>query len=216
MYDIPAGKDFVVLVFIFPTTLRRLLVGPLDQAAELVELDVLTHDGAASLILLVQGHAHSGAVDGPAAHLGDEVVELGAGHVEPALEDVTLDLLHALADNDRNAHLHDLLEALNVGDQVSVEVVALEGVPELGVVGARELVVQLAQVLDSLSEGARRRCDAILAGHKCVRGEEREAKAEVGRGEDCEGLNEDVGDGLVAGEVRVELVPARQCLVSLT
>lgn len=36
--------------------------------------------------------------------------------------------------------------------------------------------------------------------------EEGEAEREVGAGEDGEGLDEDVGDGLVAGEVRVELV----------
>lgn len=35
---------------------------------------------------------------------------------------------------------------------------------------------------------------------------EGEAKAVVWGGEDCEGFDEDVGDGLVAGEVRVELV----------
>jgi hypothetical protein len=39
-----------------------------------------------------------------------------------------------------------------------------------------------------------------------VAGEEREAQREVGGGEDGEGLDEDVGDGLVTREVRVELV----------
>jgi hypothetical protein len=38
--------------------------------------------------------------------------------------------------------------------------------------------------------------------------EKGEAQGEVGAGEDGEGLNEDVGDGLVAGQVWVELVPA--------
>lgn len=37
-------------------------------------------------------------------------------------------------------------------------------------------------------------------------GEERKAEREVGAGEDGEGLDEDVGDSLVLGEVRVELV----------
>ena len=37
-------------------------------------------------------------------------------------------------------------------------------------------------------------------------GEERQTQGEVGAGEDGEGLDEDVGDGLVAGEVGVELV----------
>jgi hypothetical protein len=43
--------------------------------------------------------------------------------------------------------------------------------------------------------------------------EEREAKGEVGAGEDGEGLDKDVGDGLVAGEVWVELVAVVSRLV---
>ena len=39
-----------------------------------------------------------------------------------------------------------------------------------------------------------------------VRGEEVQAEGEVGGGEDGEGFDEDVGYGLVAGEVWVELV----------
>jgi hypothetical protein len=39
-----------------------------------------------------------------------------------------------------------------------------------------------------------------------VGGQEREAEGEVGAREDGERLDEDVGDRLVAGEVRVELV----------
>ena len=38
-------------------------------------------------------------------------------------------------------------------------------------------------------------------------GEEGEAEREVGRGEDGKSLDEDVGDGLIARKVRVELVP---------
>lgn len=37
-------------------------------------------------------------------------------------------------------------------------------------------------------------------------GQEGEAKGEVGAGEDGESLDEDVGDGLVAGEVGIKLV----------
>ncbi len=42
-----------------------------------------------------------------------------------------------------------------------------------------------------------------------VRGEEVQAEGEVGGGEDGEGFDEDVGDGFVAREVRVELVSGR-------
>lgn len=47
-----------------------------------------------------------------------------------------------------------------------------------------------------------------VEGCKDVAGQERQAKGEVGAGEDGKGLDEDVGDGLVAGEVRVKLVAA--------
>jgi hypothetical protein len=43
--------------------------------------------------------------------------------------------------------------------------------------------------------------------------EERKAEREVGAGEDGEGLDENVGDGLVAGEVWVELVAVVSRLV---
>lgn len=53
-------------------------------------------------------------------------------------------------------------------------------------------------------------------GRQCVHGQQRQAEGEVWAGEDGEGLDEDVGDGLVAGEVRVELVAACMRLVMAT
>lgn len=44
-----------------------------------------------------------------------------------------------------------------------------------------------------------------------MRREERQAEREVGAGEDGQGLDEDVGDGLVAGQMGVELVAAARC-----
>lgn len=74
--------------------------------------------------------------------------------------------------------------------------------------------MQLAQVLDGLGERAGRGRHAILCGNEGVDGEEGEAEAEVGGGEDGKGLGEDVGDRLVAGEVGVELVSAKRRFVS--
>lgn len=45
-------------------------------------------------------------------------------------------------------------------------------------------------------------------------GQERETEGEVGAGENSKGLDEDVGDGLVAGEVRVELIAGDSLLAS--
>lgn len=47
-----------------------------------------------------------------------------------------------------------------------------------------------------------------------MRREQGEAEGEVWAGEDGQGLDEDVGDGLVAGEMGVELVAARNVMVS--
>jgi hypothetical protein len=140
------------------------------------------------------------------------VVELVALDVQPALEHVALHLLHALADDHCDANFHDLLEALNIGDQVVIKVITLKCVPEVGVAGAGELLVENAQVLHGFGESAGGGCDAILRRHNSVGGQKGEAQAEVGRGEDCEGFDEDVGDGLVAGKVRVELVSVRRIL----
>jgi len=41
-----------------------------------------------------------------------------------------------------------------------------------------------------------------------VRRKQRKAKREVGAGEDGQGLDEDVGDGLILGQMGVELVSA--------
>jgi hypothetical protein len=49
-----------------------------------------------------------------------------------------------------------------------------------------------------------------VEGRQEVAGEEREAERKVWAGEDGKGLDEDVCDGLIAGEVRVELVPVVQ------
>lgn len=46
-----------------------------------------------------------------------------------------------------------------------------------------------------------------------MRLEERKAKAEVGRGEDGQGFDENVGDGLIADEVRVELISEARTLL---
>jgi hypothetical protein len=63
------------------------------------------------------------------------------------------------------------------------------------------LAVECVELLYGFGEGVGR-------GVRCedVRGEEGEAEAEVGRGEDGQRLDQDVGDGLLATKVGVELV----------
>lgn len=152
--------------------------------------------------------------------------------IEPALGDGALDGAAALADGDGDADAHQLLEAVDVGDEVGVEVVRVEEVPEVAVGAAFEAGVEAGELAHGFGErgvrgggGSRR---GIVGGGgvgvvgggrgggggggggggegEDVGGEEVEAEGEVWGREDGEGFDEDVGDGFVAGEVRVELV----------
>lgn len=111
---------------------------------------------------------------------------------------------------DGDADAHQFLEAVDVGDEVGVEVVCVEGVPEVGVGAALEEGVEAGEFLDGFGEGGVRLRKGCGGGGgrrgEDVGREEVEAEGEVRGGEDGEGFDEDVGDGFVAGEVRVELV----------
>jgi hypothetical protein len=113
-----------------------------------VKLDVLPHNGALGLVVLVHGHLDLGAVDGPSAYAADKVVEVAALEVQPRLQDAPVDLAHSLADRSGNSHAHQLLETGHVGNQVGVEVVGVQGRPEGRVVSALEQIPQLVQLLD--------------------------------------------------------------------
>lgn len=166
-----------------------------------VKLDVLAHHCSSGLVLLVERNADCAALDGPAADFLDELVKGLAVQVEPRLENGAVDALHGLADDNSHAHTHELLEALHIGDQVGVQVVAVQRGPELVVRSADQLAVQGVELLDCFGErvGGRVRCEDVGR-------EQGEAQAEVGRGEDGQRLDQDVGDGLIASEVGVELV----------
>jgi hypothetical protein len=176
-----------------------------------VKLDILPHNSALGLVVLVDRHLDLAALNSPSTHAADEVLEFFARQVKPRLEDALVNLTHSLADSGGNAHAHQLLEARDIGDEVGVQVVRVQGRPEGSVVGALEQVPQLVQLLN----GFRKRGVAgggVVGGRgegrEGVDGQQRQAEGEVGAGKDGEGLDEDVGDGLVAGEVRVELVAA--------
>lgn len=103
----------------------------------------------------------------------------------------------------------------HVRHEISVEVVAIQRRPERVVARAAEVAIQDAELLNRFAEGrvahrgvGVRGGEAGGEGREDVRGHEGEGKGEVRGGEDGEGLDEDVGDGFVAGEVRVELVAA--------
>lgn len=192
---------------------RGLLKTPSDHTAEHIHTHALALDLAARLVLLVRGHLDNSAVGTrlvhlPAADLGDELLEgLAAAQVEPLLQHLGVDLPEGLADLDGDTDAHELLEAGDVGDQVRVQVIGVQGGPELGVLGGLEEGGQAGELLDGFDEVGGLGGVGVGGGEGLgVGGEEGKAEGEGGRGEDGESLGKDVGDGFGLEEVRVELV----------
>ena len=186
-----------------------------------VELHILPYDGALCFILLIHRHHHHAGlpalhlililtlIDPPPANINNEPLKLPPLQTQPALEHAPLDLATALPHRDRDPHAHQLLEPVDVGDQVGVEVVAVERGPERLVAGLRQEVVEHGEFLHGFGQrrvaGRRERRGARVRGEDVWR-QEVQAEREVGRGEDGEGFDEDVGRRFFAREMRVELV----------
>lgn len=177
-----------------------------------VKLDILPDDRPLGLVLLVHRHFDDVRLDGPFAHLAHEALKVPPLQVQPGLEHGSLDLAYGLADAAGDADADQLLEAADVGHEVGVQVVAVERGPELRVLGPAELGVEHEQLLHRLRErrvaGGRVRARArqVRRRHEQVRRQQVQAQREVRRREVRQRLDEDVGDGLVPRQVRVELV----------
>lgn len=183
-------------------TLSRQLIRPPHDPRELVNLDILPNHRTLRLILLVQRHLNHRTLNLPSTHLADELIERLTLQSQPRLQHRALDLTHSLRNSHGDTDADQLLEAVDIGDEISVQVVGVECGPELCVRGAGEEVVEDGELLDCFGEGS------VAGGGEGsgsgdwlqdVCGEEVEAEREVGGGEDGEGLDEGVGDGLVAG-----------------
>jgi hypothetical protein len=180
-----------------------------------IKLDVLPHNRALSLVVLVDGNRDLGTVHLP-AYGTDKLVKVAALHVQPRFQNALVDLPHRLADGGGYPHAHQLLEARHVGDQVGVQVVRVECRPKGSVVGALEQISQVVQLLHGLGQGRVTGCWVMccrVEGCEDVAREQGEAEREVRAGEDGEGLDKNVGDGLIAREMRVELVSA-ECVLA--
>lgn len=137
--------------------LSILLPTPLDDTAEHVNGDVLADLGLFGLVLRVLRNVNDAVVaDLPAAGLGDKGLDLGfAAETEVAFEDADINLTEGETDELGDLDADDLLETLNVGGEVRVDVVALEGGPEVVVSGALEVAVERSKLGDSLGEVGR-------------------------------------------------------------
>lgn len=87
-----------------------------------------------------------------------------------------------------------VLESNNLGSQLLVDVIALVDLPEIRKAGLLDQVLKS----DETNHG-------LLSNHLLV--QEVQAKVEIRLGQSRQGLDQDVVDNLVVGQVRVELVP---------
>lgn len=170
---------------------------------------MLALDLRAGLVLLVGRHADDVAIDLPAADIDDELVErVTAADIEPGLEVLGGDGAEGVADLDGDADADEFLETGHVGGQVGVQVIRVQGGPELGVLGGLEEGGQAGELLDGLDEVGGLRGGLGFAGGREGLGacwEQGEAEREGGRGEHGQGLGQDVGHGVGLDEVGVEL-----------
>lgn len=147
------------LAFVFLSTVRaHTLCGLLPRAAnnpgKHVDVDILADLGLLRLVVGVLGHNDLVAVDLPATRLDDVLLDgILALQAKPALEHRHgLHIPERLGDYLGDLDADGVLKALDVGGQVGVEVVGVEGAPEAVKGGAFEMCVEGAKLDDGLGE----------------------------------------------------------------
>lgn len=163
----------------------------------------------AGLVLLVGRHTDDGAINLPAADVNNELVKrVTAADIEPGLQVLGSDGAEGVADLDGDSDANELLEAGHIGGQVCVQVVRVQGGPELGVLGGLEESGQTCELLHGLDEVGGLRGGLGFGGGGEGLGvcwEQGEAEREGGRGEHGQGLGQNVGHGIGLDKVGVEL-----------
>ena len=123
-----------------------------------------------------------------------------------------------MRDCECNTNTDQLFKPRDVGDEVSVEIIAIKSAPENSIGGLAEEVVENVEFLDGFGEGRVARC--WESGGCGDRGEdmwreEVQSEGEVGGGENGERFDKNVGDYFVFCEVGIELVPAEASVFRL-
>lgn len=201
-------KEHFVTIALFSNLCRK-LKATTNNTAELLDTNVLALNLGAGLVLLVSRNTDNSTINLPSADVNDELIKrITAANIEPGLEVLGSDGAEGLSDLDSDANAHELLETGDVGGQVGVEIVRVQGGPELGVLGGLEEGGEAGELLDGLDEvgllGGGLRGGGVGEGLGAW-WEQGEAEREGGGGEHGQGLGEDVGDGVGLEEVGVEL-----------
>lgn len=178
-----------------------------------VKLHIFPHYRPLGLIFFIRRDNHHPSfpapIQRPPTYLTYKPLEFGPLQRQPTLQHLPLDFAATLSHARGDPHPHQLLKATDIGDQIRVQVVTVEGGPESLVVGLRQQRVERGELLDGFGKrrvaGRGKRCVGWEWGEN-VRGKQVEAEAEVGGREHGEGFDEDICGGFVASEMWVELV----------
>jgi len=197
-----------------------LLKTPSEHTAELLNADAFALDFTAGFVLFVRGHLdnNTGArlVDLPVADFSNKLLKsFTTPQVKPCLKHIGVDLAEGLADLDGNTNAHELFETGDIGNKVCVQIVRVQSRPELGVLCRLEKSGEAGEFLNGFDKVGGLRSSLCFCKRLGVCGKESKAEREGRRGEDSEGLSENVGHNLGLEEMRVELVSIQVTQISI-
>ena len=167
---------------------QSILPRPLNHPREHINANILPNLRLLSLVIRVARHLDIITLDRPLAHLADELLGSLEVEAQPRLQVRQADLPKGLRDEVGDAVPDDVLEAVDVGDEVGADVVAVERRPEPLVLGALEGRVEVAEGRHGLVElgaGGRGGVDEV------------EGEGELWGGELRHGFDEDVADDFI-------------------
>lgn len=106
----------------------RLLKTTTDHTAEHINANTLALDFTAGLIFLVGRDKNNGALNLPTANILNKLLQsLTATQIKPPLQRLRRDGTESLSALDGNADADQLLEAGDVGGQIGVQVIRVQG-----------------------------------------------------------------------------------------
>lgn len=129
-------------------TLGWSFIGTANDSGELLNLHVLAHNRSLSLILLVQWDLDDFAIDGPSTNISDKLIKGVTGNPHPWLKDVPIDFADWLRDCLCYTNSDEFFKSSDIGNEICVEVIAVQGSPESAVWCCGKKVVENIQLDD--------------------------------------------------------------------
>ena len=102
--------------------------------------------------LLVQWHLHDRALHLPSTNTADKFLKCLSLHSQPRLQHRSFNFSDSLRDCECDTDTNQFFKARDIGDEVRVEVIAIESAPEGSIGGLAEEVVENVEFLDGFRE----------------------------------------------------------------